>query len=315
MPPAVIAAGVVAAGSIGGALLGSHAQSKANKQAAQTQDNATNAQLQLGHESLDLNKQIYNSNYDTLSPWVSRGNVAGDAYSALLGLPTAPVMHSPLASPAPAATPAPAAGGQGLINPPPVSSPPVSAGGPGGGVMQSAAAVPTSTATPTSPPTPATAPMSSVPAPATTPAPSGATDAFKNFANSAGMQFQLDQGADMINNRYAALGELQSGEAMKALQGYGQQTALNNYFMPYMGMLGGLSAQGAQAGSAIAGVGSNFGNTAANINSQMGSAINSGAQNIGNLQLANGQNQANLYGQIGGALGKFGSSFMPIPQY
>jgi hypothetical protein len=117
MPPAVIAAGVVAAGTIGGAVLGSHAQSKANKQAAQTQDNATNAQLQLGHESLDLNKQIYNSNYDTLSPWVSRGNVAGDAYSALLGLPTAPVMHSPLASPAPAATPAPAAGGQGLIKP------------------------------------------------------------------------------------------------------------------------------------------------------------------------------------------------------
>jgi hypothetical protein len=84
------------------------------------------------------------------------------------------------------------------------------------------------------------------------------------------MQFQLDQGADMINNRYAALGALQSGAAMKALQNYGQQTALNNYFMPYMGMLGGLSAQGAQAGSAIAGVGSNFGNTAANINGQMG---------------------------------------------
>jgi hypothetical protein len=32
----------------------------------------------------------------------------------------------------------------------------------------------------------------------------------------------------------------------------------------------------------------------------MGNAINSGAQNIGNLQLANGQNQSNMYGSIGG---------------
>jgi hypothetical protein len=50
--------------------------------------------------------------------------------------------------------------------------------------------------------------------------------------------------------------------------------------------------------------GQNFGNTAANINNSMGNAINSGAQNIGNLQLANGQNQANMWGSIGGALGR-----------
>jgi hypothetical protein len=59
MPPAVIAAGVVAAGTIGGAVLGSKSQSKATAQAAQTQDNATAAQLQLGQESLGLNKDIY----------------------------------------------------------------------------------------------------------------------------------------------------------------------------------------------------------------------------------------------------------------
>jgi hypothetical protein len=101
---------------------------------------------------------------------------------------------------------------------------------------------------------------------------------------------------------------------MKALQNYGQQTALNNYFMPYMGLLGG-QAVGSAGRSGVAGVGSNFGNTAANINAGMGQAINSGAQNIGNLQLANGQNRANMYGQIGSALGQFGSSFMPTPHY
>jgi hypothetical protein len=100
MPPVVIAGGIAAAGAIGGAALGASAQNKANKQAAQTQNNATNAQLQLGRESMGLNKDIYNSNYDTLSPWVSRGNVAGNAYSEMLGLPSAPAMHSPLASPA-----------------------------------------------------------------------------------------------------------------------------------------------------------------------------------------------------------------------
>jgi hypothetical protein len=87
MPPVVIAGGIAAAGAIGGAALGASAQNKANKQAAQTQNNATNAQLQLGRESMGLNKDIYNSNYDTLSPWVSRGNVAGNAYSEMLGLP------------------------------------------------------------------------------------------------------------------------------------------------------------------------------------------------------------------------------------
>jgi hypothetical protein len=107
--------------------------------------------------------------------------------------------------------------------------------------------------------------------------------------------------------------QLQSGAAMKEIQAYGPADGAQQLLHAVYGMLGGLSAQGAQAGSAIAGVGSNFGNTAANINGQMGNAINSGAQNIGNLQLANGQNQANMYGQIGGALGKFGSSFMPMP--
>jgi hypothetical protein len=129
------------------------------------------------------------------------------------------------------------------------------------------------------------------------------------------MQFQLQQGTNALNNLYAGRGMLQSGAAMKGIQNYGQQTALNNYFMPYMGLLGGQQAVGAGAASSVAGVGANFGNTAANINSQMGNAINSGAQNIGNLQLANGQNQSNMWGSIGGALGGLASSFVPTPKY
>lgn len=107
MPPAIIAGGIAAAGTIGGALLSSHAQSSAANQANQAEQSATQAQLQLGQQSLaqqaqlaqqsmGLNQSIYNSNYDLLSPFVSRGNVAGNQINSMLGLPNAPAMHSPL---------------------------------------------------------------------------------------------------------------------------------------------------------------------------------------------------------------------------
>jgi hypothetical protein len=142
-----------------------------------------------------------------------------------------------------------------------------------------------------------------------------ATDALNNFANSAGMQFQLQQGANALNNMYAAHGALQSGAAMKAIQGFGQQTALNNYFMPYMGLLGQQQGVGAGAASSIAGVGQNFGNTAANINSSMGNSIQGGADAAANAALLRGQNSANMWGSIGSALGSLGSSFFPHGGY
>jgi hypothetical protein len=116
MPPALIPAGIAAAATVGGALISSHAQSKAADQAQSAQDQATQAQLKLGQQSMDLQNRVYGSNYDTLSPFVSRGNVAGDAINALLGLPAAPAMHNPMASsagssasapPAPVAAPLP----------------------------------------------------------------------------------------------------------------------------------------------------------------------------------------------------------------
>jgi hypothetical protein len=150
--------------------------------------------------------------------------------------------------------------------------------------------------------------------------------ALNNFANSAGMQFQLQQGTNALNNMYAARGQLQSGAAMKAIQDYGQNTALQNYFMPYMSLLGGQQAVGAQAGSAVAGVGSSFGNTAANINSNfgnaatginagMGGAIGAGADSAANAALARGGVAGQLGSSIGGALGSLGSSFFAPSQY
>lgn len=310
MPPAVAAAGIVAAGTIGGAVLGGSAQKKAASSAAASGQQATQAQLQLGRESMALNKDIYNSNYNLLSPFVSRGNVAGESINALLGLPTAPAMTSPLST-------------SGVQTNPVVSRTPLAREDLGySGPLQDSqrnpayrlARVLTGTAHPQQ-----DAPVATpAPTPTTTPATNALSpqQAFQNFANSAGMQFQLQQGENAINNGYAARGQLQSGAALKALQDYGQQTALNNYFMPYMGLLGGQQSVGAGAASSVAGVGQNFGNTAAAINGQMGGAIQNGADATANAALLRGQAQANMYGQIGGALGGLASSFFPTaPRY
>jgi hypothetical protein len=99
MPPAVIAAGIGAAGAIGGSVLSGNAQKKAAQQATNAttaaNDKAVAAQLQLGQQSLNQNANIYKSNFNLLSPTVSRGNVAGETINALLGLPSAPAMSAP----------------------------------------------------------------------------------------------------------------------------------------------------------------------------------------------------------------------------
>ena len=511
-----------AAGMIGGAILGGNAQKKASAQANDASQAATQAQLQLGQQSLAVQQQlaqqsmalqerlsgqsmaanlgIYNSNYDLLSPFVSRGNVAGDAINALLGLPSAPAMTSPMKNgipqfpgvnaplPGAPATPAPGTPAPGTpaapmsldqwytgalnallpnitqadniaainaaptpeaklaaalaisppssdqyagyaayiqANPKPAAAPapapspspaPAPGGAPGGTpatnavvAQQPAAAsggyprmadfmgadgfdlaaynaardahssgaapVPANNPAPvvSGPGAPAAArgdrPVFSdyaggreylealqawrttggTPAaggatpPGATPAASGAAaktpqqSAFEQFANSAGMQFQLETGADAINNLYAGRGALQSGASAKALSDYAQQTAIQNYFMPYMSLLGGQQATGAQAGSAVAGVGSSFANTAANINSGaanaatginsglanattginagMGGAIGQGANAAAQHAYNNGAANAGMWGSIGGALGNFAGTMFPSGGY
>jgi hypothetical protein len=302
MPPLAIVAGITAVGTIGGALIGSSAQNKAAKSANASQQAATQAELQLGRENMAQQKDIYNANFGLLSPFVSRGDVAGQSINALLGLPNAPAMTSPLAG-APATT-TPAQNRSPLFRDDRAMTT-------GGALARTALLAArgqnpgrTYTNTPTTPaptPAPAQPPVNAL----------TANDAFNNFANSAGMQFQLKQGENAINSGYAARGQLQSGAALKALQGYGQQTALQNYFMPYLSLLGGQQSTGAQAGSAVAGVGSNFGNTAAGIYGGMANAIQGGANAASNAALLRGQNNVNMWSSIGGALGGLGSSFFP----
>jgi hypothetical protein len=355
---AIIGSAVIGAGA---GILGNKAQNKAAGQAADASAAAAQAQLQLGRESLAFNRDIYNSNYGMLSPYVSRGNVAGNQINALLGLPNAPAMTSPLA----AAPGTPYGGGSsasggaldpawaaqalqsvigdlsGSTNPDRgykvaynnyLSSNPIKYLANGqidptwaAGAMK--AVMPAIQSTSQTDPDRdisqtwsnfiGSNPIKYAAAPATPATGGGGTggggnagttaqsaqNAFEQFANSAGMQFQLDTAHDAINNGYAGSGALQSGAAMKEISDRSQDIALNNYFLPYMGLLGGQQGAGLQAGGAIAGVGVNAANTNANISGQMGGAIGQNAANIGNLALAQGQNKANMWAGLGSSFG------------
>jgi hypothetical protein len=322
MPPVLIAAGVAAVGTIGGAVISSGAQKSAANTAAQAQQQATSQELQLGRENINFQQGIYDQNKALLTPFVDRGNAAGGQINALLGLGGAPQAAQPAAQQT-----------SGVQTVSPYTQQPVSApmgGDTYGQVLrgrfgqrfnaEDGLFSPDQTVSPgqqpLSPAQPQTAAnLAATTTPATAPAgqtsQQAASDAFNNFAHSAGIDFQLQQGTNALQHSAAARGLLQSGATLKALQGYGQNTALNNYFLPYMGLLQGQQATGAQSGAAIAGVGSNFGNTVSNIYGGQANAIQNGANATSNAALLRGQANANLGNTIGSALGTFGSSFFP----
>lgn len=285
------ATAIMGAAAIGGSILGAKSQKKAASKAAQAQTQASSQQLQLGRETNALNERIYGQGLARLDPSIQRGDVAGQSYNALLGLPQqqpqAPVMQQPQVAP------------QGGI---PYGN------GVDRGIMSQMyrresdpqAMLDGSQAGYAAPQQFAQQPQITQPS---------AMEAFNNFANSAGMKFQIQEGANALNNHYAGSGALNSGAAMKELQSYGQNTALNNYFMPYMNMLDGQQRIGAGAASSAAGVGQNFVNTAAGIAGQQGNAIQSGANALSDRAAVNGIAKANMWSGIGGALGTMATSF------
>jgi hypothetical protein len=118
MPPVVIAAGIGAAGAIGGAVLSSNAQKSAAQQATDATTAANNqavqAQLQLGNQSLDLQRQMYNNStglqtqvynqgFNALAPYAANGVPASNAINSLLGLPKATPLKSTVTAPPPIA--------------------------------------------------------------------------------------------------------------------------------------------------------------------------------------------------------------------
>lgn len=83
-------------------------------------------------------------------------------------------------------------------------------------------------------------------------------NAFQDYQDSTGHQFQLGEGMRAITGSAAAKGLLNSGATLKALNRFGQNlgaTTFNNY----LGQLGNVANRGLQAGGLIGGAGSSAG--------------------------------------------------------
>lgn len=125
--------------------------------------------------------------------------------------------------------------------------------------------------------------------------------AFKNYLNSTGYNFQLQQGTNAITGNAAAKGLLNSGATAKALTTYGQNlasTTFNNY----------LSQLGANAGQQGAAAQTQMALTNQGINAaeDIGAAGSIGGANAAQMQAQAGQSTgssiANAFNTVGGGL-------------
>lgn len=277
---AAIGLGVAGVGSV----LGASSANKASKRAAQVSadNNAANTALQ---------REVYNQNKQILSPFVNRGNAAGDQINALLGLGGSQSTPSPQPNALSQFQGGPIEYGgldstgfgsrrtnENFFNPA------LYADGPRGYPI--AGYSPTSNNL-------ATGGAQGIGAQ------DAANNAFDIYRNSTGYQFRLGEGQNALNSGYAGAGILQSGDAMRAATEYGQNFA-SNEFGNYLGYLGNQQGVGLSAGSAVAGVGQNYANNVTAGNTQ-------DAANQANALTSRQNPFANLAGTIGGGLFGFGT--------
>ncbi len=200
----VIASAIVTAVITGGATY------LASQNSSRAANRATDAATTAANNNNALQKEIYDRNTANLSPWMTRGNAAGEQINGLLGI-----------------------GGN----------------------------------------------------------PQAASQAFDQYRNSTGYQFQMDQGMQGVNHANAAAGGRISGNAIKAGQRFGQGLA-STTFQNYLNNLQGVSGQGLGAGSSVAGVGTGYANA-------VGANNNAAADATGNAALLGASNTNSLLGQFG----------------
>lgn len=262
---AIATAAAIGLGVAGvGTALGARASSKAAKKSAAYQ-------AQTATENNNLAREFYGKNEGYLSPYVARGDQAGQALNSMLGLDTgqqAPPQPQPNAM---------SQFGGGMIY--------EGMDGPWGGYGGSAMGINAFAAPP--------APQQ--------PAPVNGNDAFRSYIANSDYGFQFGEGANKVNSGYAGAGTLQSGAAMKALEDY-RQNLQQGYRNEFTNLLGNQQGVGLAGASALAGVGQNYVNTVSANN-------NNAADARSNAALIRGQNNpfANALGVVGGGLFGMGS--------
>jgi hypothetical protein len=138
-------------------------------------------------------------------------------------------------------------------------------------------------------------------------------NAFQNYLNSTGYQFQLGQGMKALNSGWAAKGLLNSGAAEKAAMQYGRNIA-SSAFGNYLGALQTQQATGLSAGNALAGVGTSYANATGANNNSAASAVGNAAlssANSTNNAIANGVNAIGMYYGLNSSYGGGGTSGAP----
>lgn len=111
-------------------------------------------------------------------------------------------------------------------------------------------------------------------------------NAFQQYLDSTGYQFQLGEGQRAITSSAAARGVLNSGATAKALTEYGQNLATNS-FNNYLNLLGGAQVTGLNAATGVANAGTGAGSQAAQYNMAVGNAwaqgLSGGLGSIANI--------------------------------
>lgn len=308
MPAALIPAVVGGALSIGGAIIGGNAQ----KKAAQT---ASDTSLAVAQQNNALAKDIYGQNQQALSPFMQRGNAAGNQINALLGIGgQQQPQQQPVSQYGGANGFAPGDQHMGFdganyggmnragmrdMNPQIGQFANFNPRGTQDGIPM--AGVPTQFWSGQQPPQGGISGNQGVVQGQS--AQDAANNAFDVFRNSTGYGFRLGEGMNALNSGYAGSGVIQSGAAMRGAQEYGQNFA-SNEFGNYMNALQNQQGVGLGGASALAGVGQNYAGMVSQNNNAAGT-------NVANAALVQGANNpwANALGTLGGTILSGGIKF------
>lgn len=273
----IIAAGIGAAGAIGGAAL-------ANKGAK----SAASAQTKAADQANATQEKIYNQQRADAEPWRQVGGQALDLMGSLYGFtptfkPTQPAANANTQTQQYAATQEPAGQYQGIpgkgnrfFDMNPAEKAEWSAGYEAWQQQQAA-------------------PQAATQQPAATPAtgaPGAAMDPMAWLSKMPGYQFRLKEGTNALNTGWAANGMRESGAAEKALLRYGQDYA-SGEFNNEWNRLAGLAGVGQAVNNSNNQLATNYGNNVSQNQLAAGAAkASSYAQQ--------GQTNANLFGGLAG---------------
>jgi hypothetical protein len=300
LPPAVAAAGIVAAGTIGGAVLGARSQRGAARDAA-------NAEVGMQQQNMQLAREFRQQNQANFQPWLNSGNRANSLVDSFLYGPSTAQAVAPATGLltgqmteewANNALNAMGLGSRGDS----VATLQAHLRGELEGQLPARLRAAYDNYIQTNPLSaqPSTRPVLATSA-------NGTPTGYDAFVNSTYYQAPLQEGYRALNHGYAANGMLQSGAAMKGITKYGHDYA-HSRMGEFIGMAERQSDRGMQGASAIAGVGQNALASQTAANTASGNAMANG-------HLARGAANANMWAGVGSALGTLGGSLAGPSSY